>query len=196
MSNVYTPFNICEGPADVYWGPFGSTEPADSAVTSSPNGAVWTGVGGTTDGTSVLFEVDLTYGDLSIDQLVDPVGARLTKREIQVTFAMEETTLENMLVATNQLGATSIQASYTTLDPTTTSSATQPTYTALIVDGWAPTLATGAAARRRIIARKAVATSKIQLEYQKTKPAQYAVTWKLYYVSNSIPLYHLVDQTA
>jgi hypothetical protein len=195
MANTYTPFNICEGPADVYWAGFGTTEPADSAVTSSPSGS-WTGFGGTTDGTAVLFEVDLTYGDLTIDQLVDPVGARLTKREIMVTFAMEETTLNNMLVATNQLGTLSTQSNYTTLDPLTTGSATQPSYTALIIDGWAPTLPSGAAARRRIIARKAVATSKIQLEYQKTKPAQYAVSWKLYFVSNSIPLYHLVDQTA
>ena len=49
------------------------------------------------DGTSVLFEVDLTYTDQMMDQLVDPAGARLTKRECQVTFAMEETTLDNLL---------------------------------------------------------------------------------------------------
>ena len=89
-----------------------------------------------------------------------------------------------------------VQSSYTTFDPTTTSSATQPNYTALILDGWAPTLSTGNAARRRIIARKCVATSKVQLEYEKTKPAQFAVTWKLYYVSASIPLWHIADQTA
>ena len=192
---MITPFNICEGPATVSWAPFGTTEPADADVAADPGG-IWEDVGGTLDGQPVLFEIDLTYGDLTVDQLVDPVGGRLTKRAIQVTLALEETTLDNMLVATNQLGNKSVQPGYTTLDPVTTSSATQPTYTALIIDGWAPTLANGNAARRRIIARKCLTSSKVALEYQKDKPASYALTWKLYYVSDSIPLYHIVDQTA
>ncbi len=40
------------------------------------------------------------------------------------------------------------------------------------------------------------ASSKVALEYQKDKSASYALTWKLYYVSDSITLYHIVDQTA
>lgn len=40
------------------------------------------------------------------------------------------------------------------------------------------------------------ASSKVALEYQKEKSASYALTWKLYYVSDSITLYHIVDQTA
>src|ERR1022692_1867127 len=81
------PFNICQGPATMYWSPFGATEPADSAVTTAPNSAVWTDVGGTADGTSILMEVDLTYTDLAMDQLIDQAGARLTKRMVQITAA-------------------------------------------------------------------------------------------------------------
>ncbi|MGH3205100.1 MAG: hypothetical protein ACRDP5_24080 [Streptosporangiaceae bacterium] len=196
MSNVYTPYNICQGPADVYWAVFGSTEPADSAVTSAPNSSVWTGVGGTEDGQPVLFEEDLTYSDQTIDQVPIAVGGRLTKRTAQITFAMEETTLDNLLLAINQLGTVNVQSGYTTFDPAITSSATQPTYTALIIDGWGPTLSTGAAARRRIIARKCLTSSKVALAYQKDKPATFAVTWNLYYVSASIPDHHVVEQNA
>lgn len=189
------PFNLCQGPATLWWGAFGTSEPADSAV-SSPPGAGWTDVGGIADGTSVLFEVDLTYTDQGVDQLVDPVGARLTKRMIQITAALAETTLANLTLCTNQLMTTSVQSGYTTADPLTTSSATQPTYTALIIDGWAPTLSTGAAARRRIILRKSLSNSKIALEYEKAKGSVYNTTWTGYWVSSSVAPYHVVDATA
>jgi hypothetical protein len=190
-----TPFNICQGPATLYWGAFGTTEPLDSAVTSAP-GAGWTDVGGTADDTPVVLEVDMTYTDQAVDQLVDMVGGRLTKRTVQLTASMEEATLNNLTVATNQLTSQSTQATYSTLDPLTTSSASQPTYTAFIIDGWAPTLNTGVAARRRIIVRKCLTSSKIALSYEKSKPVLFATTWTAYYVSASVPLFHIIDQTA
>lgn len=191
-----TPFNLCQGPATLRWAAFGATEPADSAVTSAPNSGVWTDVGIIADGTSVLLEVDLTYGDQGADQLVDPVGARLTKRSVQVTASLAETTLNNLELANNQLATISPQSGYTTFDPATTSSATQPTYAALMIDGWAPTLSTGVAAVRRIIVRKCLTSSKVALEYEKSKEAMFACTWTAYWVSSSIPLYHIVDQTS
>ena len=190
-----SPFNICQGPATLYTGAFGTTEPADSAVASVP-GAGWTDVGIIADGTAVLMEMDLTYGDQGADQLVDPVGARLTKRTIQVTASLAEATLANMQIALNQLATIGVNTGYSTLDPLTTGSSTQPTYTALIIDGWAPTLSTGAAARRRIIVRKTLTASKLALEYEKSKAAVFACTFSAYYVSASIGLFHVVDATA
>ena len=190
-----SPFNICQGPATLYTGAFGTTEPADSAVTSPPGGG-WTDVGIIADGTAVLMEMDLTYGDQGADQLVDPVGARLTKRTIQVTASLAEATLANMQIALNQLATIGVNTGYSTLDPLTTGSSTQPTYTALIIDGWAPTLSTGAAARRRIIVRKTLTASKLALEYEKSKAAVFACTFSAYYVSASIGLFHVVDATA
>ena len=190
-----TPYSICQGPATLYTGAFGTTEPADSAVASAP-GAGWTDVGIIADGTAVLMEMDLTYGDQGADQLVDPVGARLTKRTIQVTASLAETTLTNMQLALNQLATINVQTGYSTLDPASAASSTQPTYTALIIDGWAPTLSTGAAARRRIIVRKALTASKLALEYEKSKAAVFACTFSAYYVSSSISLFHICDATA
>lgn len=186
------------GPAFVWLAPFGTAEPTDSQVTSAPTvgSASWADVGGIADGTSVLLEVDLTYTDQGVDQLIDPIGARLTKRMVQVTAALAEATLQNLLNAQNQLGTITVNSGNSTYDPLTTSSATQPTYTSIIIDGWAPTLSTGVAARRRMIVRKCLSASKIALEYEKSKEAIYNTTWTGYYVSSSIPLYHIVDQTA
>ena len=85
-------------------------------------GAGWTDVGIIADGTAVLMEMDLTYGDQGADQLVDPVGARLTKRTIQVTVSLAEATLTNLQLALNQLATIGVNSGYTTLDPMTTAS--------------------------------------------------------------------------
>src|ERR1039458_9341693 len=130
------------GPANLYWGPFGSVEPTYANLTSTPNPAVWTDVGAIADGTSVLLEVDQTYTEVSAEQTIDPLGARLTKRTIQVTASLEEVTLNNMTLAMNQLANTAVSSSYSVLDPVTGSAQSQPVYTALIIDGWAPTAGT------------------------------------------------------
>lgn len=189
-------FNIVMGPATLYYGAFGATEPADSAVATAPSSAVWTDFGGTADGTDIGLEVDLTYTDLMVDQLVDAVGSRLTKRLMQVTASLEEATLQNMLAAQNQLGTLGSGSGYATFDPITAQSSTQPTYTALIIDGWAPTLNTGASARRRIIVRKCLSATKLSMSFEKSKPSLFATTWTGYYVSNSISPFHVVDQTS
>lgn len=190
-----TPANLTQGPATVYYGAFGTTEPADSngGVTGAP-GAGWTDIGATQGGVTV--EVDNTYTEQVVDQLVDPVGARLTKRVIQVTFKVAETTLTNLNTAMNSLMTQASGSGYATADPQTTTSATQPTYTALIIDGWAPTLSSGAAARRRIIVRKLLSQVKTQLSYNMQSNAVYDLTWTAFYVSPSIAPFHIIDATA
>jgi hypothetical protein len=185
------------GPATLYWAPFGATEPANSAILSPPSSSVWTDVGGTADGTSVLLEVDQTYTDIGVDQLVDPVGARLTKRTIQVTAALEEATLQNITLALNQLTTTTPQSGYTVLDPITATSASQPTYTALIIDGWAPTAGTAETqCRRRLVIRKCLSSSKLDFEYEKSKPNIFNTTWTSFYVSGSVAPFEITDQTS
>jgi hypothetical protein len=184
------------GPAIFRYALFGATEPADSAVATAPSSVIWTDFGGTADGTDVSLEVDLTYTDLMVDQLIDAVGARLTKRLMQVSATLEEATLQNMLAAQNQLGTIGSGAGYATYDPATASSATQPTYTALMIDGWAPTLNTGAAARRRIIIRKCLSATKLAMSFEKAKPSLFTTLWTGYYVSDSITPYHVADQTS
>lgn len=188
--------NICQGPANVYWSLFGTTEPAYTAI-GAPPASPWTDVGGLSDGSSVLLEIDQTYSEIAVDQLIDPLGARLTKRVIQLTAALEETTLTNLQFVMNQNLTLNAQSGYTVADAITGTSATQPQYSAVIIDGWAPTTGTTEAeCRRRIIVRKCISQAKADLEYTKTKPAVYNCTFTAYYVSSSISPFEIIDATS
>lgn len=191
-----TPTNLCSGPATLSYGAFGTTEPAYSAITSPP-GAGWTDVGMTADGTAVLLEIDHTITEFSAEQLVDPIAGRLTKRVIQVTATLQEATLQNINLALNSLTTISSGAGYSVLDPITSGAGTQPTYTALIIDGWAPTTGTTeTACRRRTVIRRCLSSSKVDHEWEKTKPVTYQCTWTGYYVSQSVAPYEIIDQTS
>lgn len=184
-----TTTNLVQGPATVYSGVFGATEPADSAVNTTPQASAWTDAGGTQDG--VTLGVEQTYGELTVDQLVDRVGSRLTKRDFTVKTSLAEPTLANLSLVTNG-GTTASGSGYGTWEPTFASSATQPTYRAVLFDGWAP----GGAYTRRAIVRKVLSTDAVEIGYTKDKQTLFAVTWTGHYVSESIAPVHIVDQTS
>lgn len=189
--------NLVLGPAVLRVGAFGAAEPTDSSVTpdgymTPPNSAVWVDVGGTDGG--ITFETDSTYTDLQVDQEILPVGARLTELKISVTAKLAELTMQNMAVALNQAAAPSVQSGYQTMDIPAGSSATQPTYAALLIDGWAPYTSAGTAALRRIIVRKVLSQTKITLSYDKKSQQSYDCTWTCYFVSPSINPVHIVDE--
>ena len=185
------------GPATLYYAPAGSTEPAYTALTSPPSSSVWTDVGGIADGTSVLLEIEHSLTDLAVEQLIDRVGARVTKRVIQVTAALNEATLQNMQLAMNQLLTISPGSGYTVADLQTGITSVQPQYMALIIDGYAPTTGTTeAACRRRAILRKCLSSSKVDLEYEKTKQTVYNTTWSVFWVSSSVSPVEIIDQTS
>jgi N-acetylglucosamine-6-phosphate deacetylase len=179
--------NLVLGPATVYQGAFGAVEPADSTVNSTPAASAWTDVGGTMGG--VTFAVNQTYTELEVDQIVDSAGRRLTKRDITVATQMAELTLQNLALALN--GGTVVTgsgATPSTYDPATAISATQPSYTALLFDGWSPQQF-----RRRGIVRKCLSTANVELAYKKDGQSVYGATWNAHYVSSSITPFHVVD---
>jgi hypothetical protein len=190
--------NLIMGPARMYVAAFGSTEPTDASVTpngtTTPPSAPWVDAGGTSGG--VTYEVDNTYTDLEVDQITMPVGARLTAMKFTVTTKMSELTLTNLNTALNSVATIATNSGYTTYDINVGSSATQPTYAALILDGWAPTLASGAPALRRVIVRKVLSQAKAALAWDKKTQQALDVTFQAYYVSSSIVPVHMVDQTA
>jgi hypothetical protein len=193
-----TVLNLVLGPAQLYAAAFGSSEPADSAITpngvTTPPSTPWVDVGGTDGG--VNLEIDSEYTDLTVDQIIMAVGGRLTGITMQVAAKLSEMTLSNMNLALNQIATVTAGSGYSTLDIPVGSSATQPTYSALIVDGWAPMLSSGAPARRRIIVRKVLSQTKVGLAFDKKTQDGYDCTWKTYYVSSSIVPVHVVDQQA
>jgi hypothetical protein len=183
-----TATNVIMGPGTLYSGAFGATEPADAAVNATPAVSAWTDLGGT-DG-DVKFGIDNTYTELQVDQVVDRLGSRLTKRDMMVTTNLAEPTLENLSVALN--GGTAASGSgYKSFEPNYATSATQPTYIAIILDGYAPSQF-----RRRIILRKALSTAKVDSDYTKDKQTFFPVEFTGHYVSASIAPFKVVDQTS
>lgn len=189
--------NLVLGPANLYFAPFGSAEPADSSVTpngmTTPPGSPWVDVGGTDGGVNFVTEGELTA--LAVDQIIMDVGARQTGLKMSIQTKMAEVTLTNFNTALNGTASQGSGSGYATLDINVTQAATQPTYIALIMDGLAPYLSTGAPARRRVIVRKVLATPKISLVGDKKNQQSFDVTWNAYYVSAGVTPVHIVEQT-
>lgn len=158
---------------------------------------MWTDVGGTADGTSVLLEVEHSLTNINVEQLIDPIGARVSKRVIQVTAVLAEATLNNLNLAMNQLLTISPGSGYTVADPISTITSVQPTYMAILIDGFAPTTGTDeTSCRRRMVVRKALSSSKADLEYEKTKMNLFHTTWTGFWVSSSVSPFEITDQTS
>ena len=190
--------NLVLGPARLYTAPYGTTEPLDSAVT--PNGTItpppspWVDIGGTEGGVS--FEAETTYVQLEVDQIIMPVGARLTGMKMQIATKLAEVTLNNLNYVLNQITQQGAGTGYSTLDIVVGTAASQPIYTAWIIDGWAPYLNSGFPALRRIILRKVLSQVKVALMYDRKGQASFGTTLMAYYVSGSINPVHITDQSA
>lgn len=184
MSIVTT--NLIMGPATLYTAAFGAAEPADTDVNTTPAASAWTDVGGTDGGVKLV--VDQKYTELQVDQVVDRVGSRLTSRDFTVETSLAEPTLANLSLALNG-GTAATGAGFSSFEPNYASSATQPTYIALLIDGYAPD-----GKRRRVIVRKALSTDKVESTYTKDKQTFLTVKFTGHYVSSSIAPVHVADE--
>ena len=176
---------MIQGPATLYKGAFGATEPADTAVNTTPAASAWTDLGGTQDG--VKLSVDQTYSELEVDQITLRVGSRLTKQDFTIETSLAEATLENLSISLNG-GTAASGAGFKSYDPDVSSSATQPNYFAIIMDGYGP------GGTRRVIGRRMLNTESSELAYTKDKQTLIPVKFTGHYVSNSIKPFHIVDQ--
>jgi hypothetical protein len=190
-----TASNVLMGPGSLYYATYGATFPADSTATIAAGApAGFADAGGTHGG--IVMMIDQTIVDLDVDQVPDPVAGRMTGRKVQLQAELAEVTLGNLGLALNGLLTIGVQSNYTTAGLQTTVAAFQPTYVSLIFDGFAPTLGTGAPARRRMSAYKCLSTAKIQEKHNKKDQRTFAVTFTCYWVSGSQFPAYWVDQTA
>jgi hypothetical protein len=118
--------NILQGPCDVYVGAFGAVEPTPGTWTAVDQ-TVWRPAGATAGG--VKLSVGMTFKELDVDQVPDPVGVRMTGRTIAVETSLSEITLANiqslMNGGTTTTGGTSVGSSWTiTASSSTLTSAT------------------------------------------------------------------------
>lgn len=183
-----TTTNLIQGPATLYKGAYGATEPADTAVNTTPPASSWTDLGGTQDGAKLA--VDQTYSELEVDQITLRVGSRLTKQDFTIETSLAEATLENLSLSLNG-GTAASGAGYKSFEPNVASSATQPNYFAIILDGYAPNQYT-----RRVIGRRMLNTDSTELAYTKDKQTLIPVKFAGHYVSSVIAPFHIVDQTS
>lgn len=183
--------NLTMGPGEIYKADFGATEPDDADVSNripeSSVSADWTDLGGTNGG--VTLELELEYTELEVDQIVDIVGRRLTKREMKINTSLAETTLENFRVANNG-GTITTGTGWASFDPKMDTSAATPEYCALIFDG----VNGDSSLRRRVIARRVLSVAGIGQEYSKDSQTLFPVEFSCHYVSSSIPPFKYVDE--
>ncbi|MEU8275704.1 hypothetical protein ACFYOK_10815 [Microbispora bryophytorum] len=148
----------------------------------------WTDMGGTMDGVEV--ELKQEYKELTVDQLVDIPARRLTKRELTFKTKLAEPTLERLNWALNSAtGGVTTGAGFESLEPDDSSAATQPTYSAVMLDGYAP-----GGLRRRIILRKVLSVEGVKTSYKKEDQTVFEVSLATHYVSPSITPFKVVDE--
>jgi hypothetical protein len=182
--------NLIQGPATVYRGAFGATEPADTttALDAVPDSGAWTDVGFTKDGVNLTIEQE--YEEMDVDQIVDVPESRLVKRRVTVELSLAEGTLDNLEFSLNG-GTVSDATGYKTFEPADANSATQPNYSAVIIDGYGPD-----GERRRIILRKVLSVDNVEFAYKKDEQSVFKCTLATHYVSSSIASYKIQEREA
>lgn len=180
-----TATNLTMGPGTLYHGAFQATEPADTLVNATPAASAWTDCGATMDGVKLV--IDQKYAELDIDQVVDVPGRRLTKRDLGIEVSLAEPTLENLTLALNA-GTPATGSGFKSLEPVFGTSATQPDYFSLILDGYIGENA------RRIIVRKALSTDKVETSMMKDKQTAIKCTFSAHYVSPGVAPFKVIDE--
>lgn len=183
--------NLIQGPATLYTGLVGATEPIDTALNTAP-ATGWTDMGGTTGGVTLTVGTTLTM--LDVDQILDPVGDVITARSIQLATSLAEATLLNLARSMNLADAAVVAGTTPvglTLEPVGDVTSFTPVYRAFILDGIAP-----GGFRRRVIIRKAIQTAASALPHSPTAQTVIPVTFRATYVSSSIKQVRWVDGIA
>lgn len=181
MTTTVTPANVFSGPADVWVGTFGATEPAD-AETDPTTG--WTNVGATDGGTTAT--ITQTYFDHEVDQVDMAVGARRTGLGITAATTMAEATLANLRRALNQ-----VTSAATKIEISGDHSNAEPAYGAVLMQGPGP-----GGAPRLFVIRKVLSTENVGYDNKKDAKTGIPVTFKGYYISPSVAPFVIDDTPA
>ncbi len=186
-STTVTGLNILAGPAALYVGDYGAVEPADTAVNAAPAASAWRDLGATNDGLTVT--VGQEFFVMTVDQVPDVVGRRMTQRDVRFATNLAEATLDNLAMVVNDAESAS-GAGYRSVTFGYGLSAMFPTYRASIVDGYAP----GISKRRRFIARKVLSVESVETAYKKDGMTLYPVTFGCHFVDSNTPPTKTIDE--
>ncbi|MFD6094748.1 hypothetical protein ACFVWN_01075 [Nocardiopsis flavescens] len=186
-----TTTNLIQGPADLFWGTFGVTEPAKADIVGNyfedlPVADLWHDCGGTQGG--LTLELNQEYGELEVDQIVDVPESRLTKRVYKVNTNLAEPTLDNFKIVANG-GTITEGAGYRDYEPDMDNSAVSPRYGAILVQGIAP-----AGMRRWVIVRKVLNEATVGSEQLKDGQAVFPTEFKSHYITRAIRPFTKIDE--
>jgi len=181
-----TSTNLIQGPATLYWAPFGTTEPV--TLDGEP-GAEWIDLGGTKEG--ITLSVSSEWSELTVDQIVDVVERRRTGRAVSIGTSLAEATLDNLARAYNNAQPAAGGEGESVLELDDGLAAFAPAYGAILCDGIAP-----GGLRRRIIVRKTLSTESVESAYKKDDQTLVPVTFAMHWVSASVRPFKIIDATA
>lgn len=175
-----TTTNLIQGPANLWWAPFGSTEPA--TIATAPT-TPWIDLGATKEGFTLTDNSE--FAELEVDQLTMTPERRRTKRTVTGATSLAEATLDNLARVTSNTAPTA--GVYEADDGGT---AFNPAYGAILIDGFAP----GINKKRRIILRKVLSTGSVGMAYKKDGQTLLPVEWTAHWVSSVIKAYKITDE--
>lgn len=184
-------FKLLQGPARIYVGAFGATEPAITVPLAAPSTG-WTEVGLTQGGTTL--NISQEYAALEADQILDRAGSAPTSREISVVTNMAEVTLDNLVIALNGGTVTPTASSATVWEPEYDEEAFVPEYRAVILRGYGPRGEDGLRKRRHVIVRKVLSTEGVEVAFSKTDQTVLAVTFLGHFVDDTTAPIAILDE--
>lgn len=181
-----TKTNLIMGPASVFGGVVGSTEPTD---VSTAWDAAFRNLGATEGGVKII--VNRTFANLAADQIVDVPGRRLVLREVFVETNLAEATLDNLALLLNEPAPAAAVANVRTFQPTNGLAAIYPTAKAIGFEGLAP-----GGLKRRAVVRATLSIDNIEELNKKDGQKVYKARWAAEFVSDSIAPFVYLDGTA
>jgi hypothetical protein len=191
-SATITKGNILAGPGALYVADDVSTVvyPADAAVNIAPAASGgWRDCGATSGG--VKATVNLSYFNMTVDQVPDHVGRRLTERVAVAATSLAEATLTNYRTALNEsYAASGSGAGYTKQGVTPGQPSIFVGERAVILDGYAP----GTNKRRRILIRRCTTTANVEMAYVKDGITLIPVEFSSLFVDSSTSPFDVIDE--
>jgi hypothetical protein len=184
------PERLTLGPGKLFAALLGATFPDDSEIAlpmaDTAVAAEWEFMGATNGG--ITKSVSPTYTKLEVDQTPYDVERRLTEAEYTVSTNLAETTLRNLQLALNG-GTLTNGVGFQRFEPSNDTSATRPTYIALLLEGIAPE-----GHRKRVGVAKVLNVAEVAQVFAKADQSLIPVEFKGHYVSESTPIFYETDQ--
>jgi hypothetical protein len=188
-------YQVIMGAGTMYNGLYQAVEPLDQAVNTVPQASAWTNTGFTNDG--ITLTVNQEFATMTVDQIADIIGRKMTQRDLQVQANLAEATLENLTLGLNSgtiASGSGAGVNYKTYVPVFNGTELQPTYFAVLFDGYAPANAAGVVKRRRFVLRKCLSIENIEVAYKKGDMTLVPVTIGCHYIDTVTAPFRIIDE--